>query len=179
MFIQLKDKWLQHLLNKNQNQGLTEIEIIFIILIVGALAFIALPTFLNQSHAIKGSEAKDYIGAINRSQQAYFIEKKGFSNSINDLGVGIETKTKNYQYSTQSTGKAAFSYGIAQKGDQKSYVGGVFVVPATTSDSKAAKDEMTTRAILCVANTPGNSQPANPTIQKNQPACGSGTTKVR
>ena len=44
------------------------------------------------------AEAKAYISAMNRSQQAYYLENSNFSNSINNLGLGIKKDTNNYSY---------------------------------------------------------------------------------
>ncbi|MEQ9624886.1 protein kinase domain-containing protein [Coleofasciculus chthonoplastes] len=60
----------------------------------------------NQQVNVNESEAKMYLGAMNRAQQAYRLENNEFANSIEDLGLGIKTKTDhyntdNYTYSTR------------------------------------------------------------------------------
>ena len=149
---------------------------IFLVLGFGSILLI-LPSLVSCGPKGKQAEGKQNVGAMNRAQQAYYLDNKAFSNSLQSLGLGIRTPTKNYEYSTRATKSAAFSYGISRQGtkDIKSYVGGVFVVPATNLDAKADKKEMTTVGILCEAISPGNTRPTAPTLQKGVPTCGSDT----
>ncbi|MEQ8465474.1 type IV pilin-like G/H family protein [Coleofasciculus sp. E1-EBD-02] len=145
-------------------------------LLIAGFIYIAAPIFLNHSHKHSQSEGKQYIGSMNRAQQAYYLDEQKFSGNIPDLGLGIKTETESYTYSTQITDNAAFNYGISRKDNVRSYVGGVFVVPATDVD--AASDEITTVAILCEADTPGSIKPVVPTYQNGELACGEGTTDL-
>jgi type IV pilus assembly protein PilA len=76
---QFKAKFLQNLVSKKKGaEGFTLIELLVVIIIVGVLAAIALPSFLNQIGKARGSEAKSTLGTINRSQQAYRLENGAF-----------------------------------------------------------------------------------------------------
>ncbi|HSF75503.1 MAG TPA: type IV pilin-like G/H family protein, partial [Microcoleus sp.] len=90
----------------------------------------------------------------------------------------IKTETTNFKYSIRATKKAAFNYGLSKKKDLKSYVGGVFLVPAKNFEPNAAKEERTTTSIFCQADSPGTIQPAEPTYENGKIACGKGTTPV-
>jgi hypothetical protein len=48
-------------------------------------------------------EARQYIGSINRAQQAYYAEYGQFSDSIAKLGLGIKEHTENYHYTILSS----------------------------------------------------------------------------
>jgi type II secretory pathway pseudopilin PulG len=135
-----------------------------------------MPDLLNSSNKSKRYEAKQYVGAMNRAQQAYFLENNHFSNSVKELGLGISTQTKDYQYSTWTKNKAAFNYGITRNRKLKSYVGGAFLVPV--NDVGAAKGEMKTLAIMCESKAAGIKVIPNPIIINGEPACGAGTTKL-
>ncbi|MEG4586258.1 type IV pilin-like G/H family protein [Microcoleus sp. MOSTC5] len=145
---------------------------------IGVMGAIALPSFLNASNKPIISEAKQYVGSMSRGQQAYFAEKNAFSSSVKALEIGIKTETTNYKYSVRATKKAAFSYGVSKDKQLKSYVGGVFLVPAKNFEPNAAKEEITTTSILCRADFPGTIKPAEPTYENGKIACGKGTTQV-
>ena len=137
-----------------------------------------MPNLLTQKTKPKQSEAKGYVGSMNRAQQAYFLENNDFSNSVEKLGLGIKTQTGNYDYATRGlASKAAFNYGIARNSNIKSYVGGVFIVPAKYS-SDAANNEMTTKAILCESNAVGSAKLPEPIYNNGKPACAAGTIEI-
>ncbi|MEG4963174.1 MULTISPECIES: type IV pilin-like G/H family protein [unclassified Microcoleus] len=131
----------------------------------------------SRPHKARASEAKQYLNSMNRAQQAYFAEKNAFATSVEALGLGIKTVTPNFKYSVRATKKAAFHYGVSQEKDLKSYVGGVFVVPAKNFAPNAAQDEITTTSILCEADSPGTIKPAEPIYENGKIACGKGTTQ--
>ncbi|MEG5171687.1 type IV pilin-like G/H family protein [Microcoleus sp. B3-D7] len=148
---------------------------------IGAIGAIALPTFLGDSAhdeymtSYMTFQAQQYVSSVNRGQQAYFAEKNAFSSSVKALGIGIETETTHFKYSIRATKKAAFNYAVAKGNKSKSYVGGVFVVPAKNFEPNAAKEEITTTSIWCVADFPGTIKPAEPTYENGKVACGQGT----
>jgi type IV pilus assembly protein PilA len=146
----------------------------------GVIGAIALPSFLSASNRGKDKtvEAKQYVSSMSRYQQAYFAENNAFSSSVKALGMGIKTETTNFKYSIRVTKKAAFNYAVAKEKNLKSYVGGVFRVPAKNFDPNAAKEAITTTYILCEADFPGTVKPAEPTYENGEIACGKGTTQA-
>ena len=131
--------------------------------------------FLDSPHKSKQSEAKVYIGSMNRAQQAIFIEKSAFATSVNDLGLGIETETTNYKYSVRATKQTAFTYGVSKKPDLNSYVGGAFVIRVKSNNGE---DKMRTESILCSTDTPGTILHLPPRLQNGKLVCETGTTQV-
>ena len=144
--------------------------------VVIILAAIALPSSsgCGGGNKAKLSEGKQYVSSVNKAQQAKYAEDGAFSNSINGLDLGIKTQTTNYNYSIIATKNAAFSYGVARSNNLTSYVGAVFLVPV----SQAANNKKTTESILCVANSPGNTQPPDPILQNGNPVCAAGSSDV-
>ena len=103
-----------------EEEGFTLIELLIVIIIVGVLGAIALPSFLNQVAKARGAEAKSGIGAINRSQQAYRFENQAFSNRISNLDVRITEKF--YNYTVNSSTQNSASHGtIPLETDLKQY----------------------------------------------------------
>jgi prepilin-type N-terminal cleavage/methylation domain-containing protein len=173
---EFKAKLLQHVLSKKDSEkGFTLIELLVVIIIIGILAAIALPSFLNQSNKAKQSEAKTYVGSLNKGQQAYFTEKSKFGPNVDMLGVGIKTQTDNYTYASvrsgtvDTTNETATSTGDSRVAALRSYAGlvSLSLVPASS--------DVTSLAILCENNLPGIGTAATPS---NGSTCSAGTQPV-
>lgn len=82
--------------------GFTLIELLVSIVIIGILSAIALPSYLNQAAKTRASEAKSILGTINRSQQAYRLEKNQFADTLTNLDVKISGNF--YLYSINASG---------------------------------------------------------------------------
>jgi type IV pilus assembly protein PilA len=177
---EFKAKYLQHLVRKNKgNEGFTLIELLVVIIIVGVLAAIALPSFLNQIGKARGSEAKSNIGTINRSQQAYRLEKGTFAAALPSLDAKISGKFYSYNIGTGGVGgtaatDASVAASLAAGGDLKTYSGAVRqtagtdifgqvicestsnggVVPSPTAPIAAVASVASAGAIAGTASTP-------------------------
>ncbi|MBD2295330.1 type IV pilin-like G/H family protein [Anabaena sphaerica FACHB-251] len=162
---ELKAKFLQHLLGKKKdNQGFTLIELLVVIIIIGILSAIALPSFLNQAKKAKQSEAKTYVGSLNRGDQAYYAENDTFAGAdtnvntsvtaaMNALGIGIATQTQNYNYGTSAylngggSNVYSTSYSSLNSASSglKNYNGKVYL------QQVGANSELTSLAFMCEA----------------------------
>jgi type IV pilus assembly protein PilA len=152
--------------------------LVLLIVIAGFLS-VSVPPFQARVRINKQWEPRDYISLINKRQQAYFAEKSVFSTSVKALGIRtIKTETENYKYSHHTTKKATFNYGVSKHKDLKSFVGGVFVIPATKVESNSSKNQITTTSILCGADSAGTIKPPEPTYQNGKIACATGTMKM-
>jgi len=149
-----------------------------ILMVMGSLLWVAVPSFIKVASNSRQLPAKEYVSSINKGQQAYFAEKNVFSTSVKALEIGIQTETENYKYYLLTTKKATFNYGVSKQKDLKSYVGGVFVIPAKKFDSNASKNKITTTSILCKADSAGTIKPPEPTNQNGKIACATGTIEL-
>ncbi len=158
-------KFLQHLnQRKPQDEGFTLIELLVVIIIIGILAAIALPSLLAQVAKAKQAEAKQNVGALNRAQQAYFLENQAFvtgAGSLSLLGVGIKSQTVNYSYRIDGdNGTApAYAYNIGQANGValKSYLG---INATAIGDTNTS--ELLSLGFVCESNLPTTSVTAPP-----------------
>ena len=149
---ELKAKFLQHLISKKRDGGFTLIELLVVIIIIGILAAIALPSFLNQANKAKESEAKTYVGSTIRAQQAYFLENSSFATDFAKVELGINTNTKNYNYTIDATtpkAKVVIFGNSTNTTTLRSFVGGVTV-------GLASSGEATTLGVLCRGASPSD-----------------------
>ncbi len=168
MKTELKVKFLQHLNQKRREGGFTLIELLVVVIIIGILAAVALPSLLSQANKAKQVEARNNVGAINRAQQAYFLEAGRFG-AYTEIGVGIQTQTTNYKYelnpatlTTANTGVAALATTLTK--GLKPYTGLVWSEVDTTTS------QATTRALLC-EEIKAKDTPGGPTLAAPAKAC--------
>jgi len=150
----------------------------FGIIIIGILAAIALPSFLTSANKAKQSEAKTYIGSMNRAQQAYRLDHPKFANSIEELKIGVRSETENYLYRIvpqPDPSQSVMMMAQAKKPGLKSYSGAVFTL-------KKGTDE-TTFAGVCESNRPTPIPPSLPIFspsgsEQNKVECPPGSKRL-
>jgi type IV pilus assembly protein PilA len=153
---ELQVKFLQNLNRKKKgDEGFTLIELLVVVIIIGVLAAIALPSLLSQVSKARQSEGKQNIGAVNRAQQAYYLENANkFTSSMSDLAIGIKSQTENYEYSIRGVvadlDKYAVNQSISRAAKIKSYAGIAYSVTQLVN----GVTEGLTQAVLCEAKDP-------------------------
>ena len=138
----LKAKYLQYLNTKKQDEGFTLIELLVVIIIIGILSAIALPSFLNQAAKAKQTEAKTYVGSVNRAQQAYRIANPAFGSSVESLEIGIPTLTTEYTYTIaqDSIESTEFTATPADVASLRGYAGGVLILNSGQTEAVACQN---------------------------------------
>lgn len=178
----------------------------FLIYISVALA-IVLPSYVNDDNFFrdffmsinqnKQVVARNNIGAINRAQQAYFLDNNRLADSITELGLGISPESDIYHYriiqpmmlgqdldrSVTSDSDVLIRMAIADKNVKenirhnqlKNYFGVVYTVPDT---SASGETEITTRAILCEMTRENPLPTTIPTIDNGIVECPAGSKNL-
>lgn len=173
MNAQFKVKFLQQLANKKANKGFTLIELLVVVIIIGVLAAIALPNLLGQVAKGRQAEAKNNLGAINRAQQGYRLEK-GVFGSLSAIPVQLQPEYYSYA-DDQAASATGVSYtanaNSTYTNDIKEYAGGA---GQTTVGSFSA--------IICESATPSDATAGNEaavTVTAGVVGCsGTGATEV-
>ncbi len=156
---ELQAKLLQHMNKKKGDKGFTLVELLVVIVIIGILTAIALPSFLNQTAKAKQAEAKQKVSSILKTQQSHRTENATFATNVLDLALGNLDGANTapiYSYAITTVGDASTSTGATAKSNDvsvKSYSGRVDVVDVLASNG-TTKNKVW-NSVICEANTPG------------------------
>lgn len=108
------------------NKGFTLIELMIVVAIIGILAAIAIPNFMNYQCKAKQSEAKTVLGNIRVAQEAYLAEYDTYSATTGPLGVSLKGDPR-YDY-TIGAGASATAFTATATANAKGPTGDVWTM---------------------------------------------------
>lgn len=121
-------------------KGFTLIELLVVTIIVGILAAIATPNLLGHIGKSRESEAKNNLGIISRSQQAYHFEKQIFADTMQKLTSNVSISSNYYNFPNPSTATDILVQHQAtplnvSKDVTRNYASGVYFDPSSSNFS--------------------------------------------
>jgi type IV pilus assembly protein PilA len=136
MKLELQAKFLQHLSKKKPDSGFTLVELLVVVIVIGILVAIALPSYLNEAATAKHTEARQNIAALTRAQLNWRGANSSFADSFDKLALGVvkgaskvdATTSSVYQYTLDTTDQNTALHGAEFKDPKlKSYSGGASI----------------------------------------------------
>lgn len=107
-------------LNRVQ-KGFTLIELMVVVAIVGILASVAYPSYVDHVRKGRRAEAQATLMDISLKQGQYFVQRKAYAADATELGITIPTSVSSY-YDVDTAGAAGtpptFTATATPKGDQ-------------------------------------------------------------
>ena len=93
---------------KETLKGFTLIELMIVVAIVGILAAVAVPNYLNYQCRAKQAEARQLLSELAKKELTYFSEKDTFSANLGDIGMNVPSAGR-YQVRVTSVGSRSFT----------------------------------------------------------------------
>jgi type IV pilus assembly protein PilA len=90
----------------NNKKGFTLIELMIVVAIIGILAAIAIPNFMNYQCKAKQAEAKTLLGNVRVAQEAYNAEHDTYGSTLASIGFAAKGDTR---YSITTSGGSTFT----------------------------------------------------------------------
>ncbi|MEX0271044.1 type IV pilin-like G/H family protein [Leptolyngbyaceae cyanobacterium UHCC 1019] len=109
-----------------------------------------------------GAEPRQHVGTMLRAEQAYFLEYRKFTPSLNELQVGIPSESTNYRYALtlqDGSPQPVMITAVPKKPGLRSYTGVVFANGTGQADMTVTQ--------ICETKQPSPTPPVMPIAPQN------------
>ena len=105
---------------KTYARGFTLIELMIAVAILGIIAAIAYPSYLNQVRASKRSDARSALLQAANRQERFYTTEYSYTDTLGAGGLGMQAETENeaYTLTIDNGGDDGFSISANAQGDQ-------------------------------------------------------------
>jgi prepilin-type N-terminal cleavage/methylation domain-containing protein len=158
----------------NRDRGLTIVELMVVVLLVGILLLIALPAFqTSRACASKASLGQIMVGVVMRANMAYHSEHNQFMNTLQQVREEAKKlgdlpdnywQGDNWNISMQNQNETIFIYATAKRKGLYSYSGSLIYDP----NIKAAEHYKKYVKMICRSKSHSMVQAAAPALVKDQ-----------
>lgn len=93
-----------------QDKGFTLIELLVVVVIIGILAAVAIPVFLNQREKAVDSGIKSDLKALATTQETYYVDARAYTTSATALGDAGFNATKGNKIEAALVGTTTKAY---------------------------------------------------------------------
>ncbi len=105
------------MIRSRQQKGMTLLELMIAVAIIGILASVAIPSFRNYQYNARTAEAKANLGALARTQQAYFSEFNVYVGVFPEPITTLAIPPSTVKRDSASVGPAFLTVGWAPEGN--------------------------------------------------------------
>ena len=79
-----------------KRSGFTLIELMVVIVVIGVLMGIAVPSYFEQVKRARRADAREALSDLATRQEQFFLDNKVYTNDVNDLGRGASSVNDYY-----------------------------------------------------------------------------------
>ncbi len=84
-----------------KKKGFTLLELMIVVIIIGILASLALPRFIDATRKAREAEARSILGSIRSAQFRYYLEWNMYTPWIDRLDINLINPSKYYGYASE------------------------------------------------------------------------------